>query len=82
MWKRGGLEENGYMYIYGWLPLLWPDTIMTLSISYTPLQNKKLKNIMIYKEAFIEDGNDIMLMYPWRRFQAILWINLKKENYI
>ena len=41
-----------------------PDTIMTLSISYTPLQNKKLKNIMIYKEAFIEDGNDIMLMYP------------------
>ena len=41
-----------------------PDTIMTLSISYTPIQNKKLKNIMIYKEAFIEDDNDIMLMYP------------------
>ena len=38
------------MYMYGWVPLLSPETIKTLLIGYTPIQNKKIfKNtVLIY----------------------------------
>ena len=45
MWQprwEGSLGENGYMYMYGWVPCCSPKTI-TLLISYTPIQNKKFK---------------------------------------
>ena len=38
MWQpgwEGSLGENGYIYMYGWVPLLL--------IGYSPKQNKKLK---------------------------------------
>ena len=60
MWQHGwdgSLVENGYMYIYGvWGRMVTcicmakslhcsPETITTLLISYTPMQNKKLKKV-------------------------------------
>ena len=47
MWQPGwmrSLEENGYMYIYDWVSLLSTCTVITLLISYTPIQNKKFNN--------------------------------------
>ena len=35
------LEENGYMYIYGWVPLLFTWNSHILLIGYTQIQNKK-----------------------------------------
>ena len=44
MWQpgwEGSLGEDGYMYVYGAEPLHSPpDTVTTLLISYTPIQNK------------------------------------------
>ena len=40
MWQpgwEGSLGENGYMYMYGWVPLLFT----WLLISYTTIQNKQ-----------------------------------------
>ena len=48
MWQygwEGNLGENGYKYIYGWVPL---KNIKTWLISYTPLQNKKLKKYTLH----------------------------------
>ena len=47
MWQagwEGSLGENGYMYMYGWVPLLstWNNT--TLLIGYTMIQNKTFFN--------------------------------------
>ena len=47
MWQpgwKGSLGENGYMYMYGWVPLLstWNNT--TLLIGYTMIQNKSFFN--------------------------------------
>ena len=36
----GGLGENGYMYMYGWVPSCSPVNTTTLLISYIPIQNK------------------------------------------
>ena len=43
----GELGEKGYSYMYGWVPLLFT----TLSICYTPIQNKKLKQICFLSET-------------------------------
>ena len=41
---KGSLGVNRYMYIYTAESLCHPlETIMTLLISYTPIQNKKVK---------------------------------------
>ena len=52
MWQsgwEGSFRENGYMYIYGWVPsLVLPETITTLLIGYTPIQNIKLKKKLIF----------------------------------
>lgn len=41
---EGGLGENGNMYVYMAESLGYsPEIIMTLFISYIPIQNKKLK---------------------------------------
>ena len=43
MWspgQEGSSGENEYMYMYGWVPLLYTWTIITLLICYTPMQNK------------------------------------------
>ena len=46
---EGSLGENGYVYMYGRVPS--PETIMTLLISYTPIQKKSfLKNLLKKKE--------------------------------
>ena len=34
---EGSLGENGYMYMYGWVPCCSSETITTLLISYTPV---------------------------------------------
>ena len=42
---EGSLGENGYMCIYMAESLhCLPETIITLLIQYTPIQNEKLKN--------------------------------------
>ena len=38
-WMGGGLGENRYMYMYGWIPSLSPETITILLSNYTPIQN-------------------------------------------
>ena len=40
----GELGENGYMYMYDEALQCSPETITTLLIGYTPVQNKKFKN--------------------------------------
>ena len=56
---EGSLEENGYMYIYMAQSLpCSPETITTLLISCTPIQNKmlkKLKNKMGNQPAHVWD---------------------------
>ena len=39
----GGLGENGYMYMYGWLPSLFIWDYHYMLIDYTLIQNKSLK---------------------------------------
>ena len=41
-WREGNLGEGGYMSKYESLPCS-PETITTLLIGYTPIQNKKLE---------------------------------------
>ena len=49
---EGSLGENGYVYMYGRVPS--PETIMTLLISYTPIQKKSfLKNLLKKKKKYI-----------------------------
>ena len=48
IWQPGweeGLGENGYMYMYGWVPSLFTGNYhnIVLLISYTSIRNKKLK---------------------------------------
>ena len=43
------LGENGYMYMYGWVPSLF--TITTLLISYTPIQTTKFKKKHTHKKT-------------------------------
>ena len=48
MWQPGwerSWGESGYMYMYGWIESLCcpPETITTLLISYTPIENEKSK---------------------------------------
>ena len=45
---EGGLEENGYICMCGWVPFGSPETT-TLLIGYTPGQNKKFK---VWKKIF------------------------------
>ena len=40
---EGSLGENGYMYMYGWVPSRSPEAITVLLICYTPIENKKFK---------------------------------------
>ena len=40
-WVGRECGENGYMYMHGWVSLLSIEIIMTLVISYTPMQKKK-----------------------------------------
>ena len=42
-WWKGGLGENGYMYMYGWVPSLFTSNYHNTVHGYTPIQNKKLK---------------------------------------
>ena len=72
MWpsaRKASLRENGYMYTYGWVPLLSPETITTLLIIYPPLQNKKLKinfkNIK-YIQVFKKKSTKYILLWLWR----------------
>ena len=48
MWQPGWegiLGENGYMHMYGWVLSCSPETVATLLIGFTPIQNKKsIKN--------------------------------------
>ena len=38
--REGVLEENGYMYVYGYVPSFSsPETITVLLIGYTTIQN-------------------------------------------
>ena len=39
------LVENGHMYMYGWVPLLFTWNYHNIVISYPPIQNKKFKKI-------------------------------------
>ena len=39
-----GVGENGYMYVYGWVPLWCTWNYHKLLSSYTPIENKRLKN--------------------------------------
>ena len=44
MWQpgwEGSLGENGYLCMYGWSFPYSPDTMTTLLIGYSPIQNKK-----------------------------------------
>ena len=42
---EGSLGENGYMYMYGWVPFCSSGTITTLLINHTPIKIKSLKKI-------------------------------------
>ena len=56
MWQlgwEGSLEENGQMYIYGWVPLLY--TWNYHNISYTPKWNK-FKKKMLYIQKGCQVG--------------------------
>ena len=44
---EGSLGENGYMYMYAWVPFCSFGTITTLLINYTPYKIKRLKNFII-----------------------------------
>ena len=49
MWQPGWeamLREKGYMYMYGWIPLLSLKVITMLLISYAVRQNKKFIKII------------------------------------
>ena len=37
------IAVNEYMFLYGWVPLLFTRNYQTLSIGYTPIQNKIFK---------------------------------------
>ena len=76
---KGSLGGNGYMYVYGWVPSLFYETITTLFISYIPIQNKKFfkkpsclkeavskelyKNYTQYSGAWIRSGPCLPLCY-------------------
>ena len=47
-WMGGSLGENGYMYMYGWVPSLFTWNITTLLMGYTPIQNKRFKNSLSF----------------------------------
>ena len=50
----GGEFGGEWIYVYVWLSLCCsPETITTLLISYTPIQNKKLKAIFFFKVALL-----------------------------
>jgi len=79
---EGSLGKNGYMYMYGWVLCCPPETVTTFLISYTPIQNKKLKkkrNIHMvqpnHKGAWEHDSrwNDW-----WARLSATLQISVDK----
>ena len=48
---RGDLGENGYMYMYGWVPLQF--TWNCHNVGYTPIQNEKFKRIKIEEACFL-----------------------------
>ena len=53
MWRpgwEGSLGENGYMCLAESL-CPTPETIVTLLIGYTPIQNKKLKVIILRRRS-------------------------------
>ena len=60
---------NGYMYMFGWVPLLFSCNYTTLLISYTPIQNKKLKVLEKIKEIhFLRTENyriNRTLIWDW-----------------
>ena len=41
--KEGSLGENGYMYMYGWVPSLFTWNYHNIVNQLHPKQNKKLK---------------------------------------
>ena len=51
---RGNLKQNRYMYMYTESLCCSPETITTLLIIYTPIQNKKLKKYI--EEACSGEG--------------------------
>ena len=51
---RGNLKQNRYMYMYTESLCCSPETITTLLIVYTPIQNKKLKKYI--EEACSGEG--------------------------
>ena len=44
---KGGLWENGYMYMYGWVPSLFTWNYHNILIGYISIQNTKLKKITV-----------------------------------
>ena len=64
---EGSLGENGYVFMYGWVPSCLPETITTLIISYTPIQSKKLKNksLTIYPNLKRKQVSCIFIELPY-----------------
>ena len=55
-----GFGENGYMFVYGWVPSRGsPETITTLLIGYTPVWNKKIFLKKISQPLLIHSANAI-----------------------
>ena len=63
-WMGRGLGENRYMYMAESL-CHSPETITTLLISYTPIQNKKLK-----KKAFSLNGRNTQGLHAFAQFPS------------
>ena len=60
--RVGSLGENGYMHMCGQVPAQFTWNITTLLIGYTPIQNKKLKNVSLSVKSFLKHFIDNMKM--------------------
>ena len=49
-WMGRSLGENGYMYMYGWVPSLFTWNYHTMLIGFTTIQNKKFKKLIKRKQ--------------------------------
>ena len=78
----GGLGENGYMYMHGWVPLLFIWNYYNILFGYTPIQNvlgvkKKNKlriNAGLYTRGWHFQGIYIIEVPGYLNYPEHLWL--------
>ena len=76
MWQpgwQGSLEENGYMYMYGWVPFLFTWNYHNIVNQY------KIQSFFFFKKHCL---NKIFILFQKQSPTTILKTKIKLERYI